>query len=133
MSHDRPPFVSALDIRLRRLAELSTARACGFAGLANLCLMTGLSYNLSLALKAGGYGTLLVMTALLLAAQGAERKPFRRTELWLMLEERERPPAELAQAVIGRARRDAFLRFARYHALVAALLLAFALIVGLRG
>jgi hypothetical protein len=116
------------DQRLRALAEISTARACGFAGLAILCLMVGLSGNLATTLKAGGYAALLVMTVLLLMAHHAPRKPFKRTELWLMLDEAERPPAALAQGLLAAVRRAAFLRFAAYHATAAAVLLTTAVV-----
>lgn len=110
--------------RLRLLAEISTARGCGFAGLATLCLMIGLSANLAATLKAGGYSALLVMSVLLLMAQRAPSKPFRRTEVWLMLDEAERPPEPLAQRMLAAVRRAVFLRFACYHAFAAAILLA---------
>lgn len=121
------------DQRLRDLAEVSTARACGFAGLAILCLMVGLSANLVTTLKAGGYAALLVMAVLLLMARRAASRPFRRTELWLMLGEAERPPPLLAQNLLARVRRAAFLRFAAYHAAAAALLLAAAALANLIG
>lgn len=110
--------------RLRELAEISTARACGFAGLAILCLMVGLSSSIETTLKAGGYSALLVAAVLLLMAQRAPTLPYRRTELWLMLDDSERPPEALAQRLLGDIRRAAFLRFAAYHAVAAAALLA---------
>lgn len=119
--------------RLQLLAEISTARGCGFAGLATLCLMIGLSANLAATLKAGGYSALLVMSVLLLMAQRAPSKPFRRTEVWLMLDEAERPPDPLAQRLLSGIRRAVFLRFAAYHAVAAVLLLAGSFVVGLPG
>jgi len=117
--------------RMRLLAEISTARGCGFAGLAILCLMVGLSANIATTLKAGGYSALLVMTVLLLMAQRAPAKPFRQTEVWLMLEEAERPPEPLAQRLLSGVRRAAFLRFAAYHAVAAATMLTAGFVVGL--
>ncbi|PZO02263.1 MAG: hypothetical protein DCF30_05670 [Hyphomicrobiales bacterium] len=117
--------------RLRLLAEISTARGCGFAGLATLCMMVGLSGNLAATLKAGGYSALLVMSILLLMAQRAPGKPFRRTEVWLMLDEAERPPDPLAQRLLSGVRRAVFLRFAAYHAVAAVLLLAGGFVVGM--
>lgn len=110
--------------RLRLCAEISTARACGFSGLATLCLMVGLSSSIASTLKAGGYSALLVASVLLLMAQQAPSRPFKRTELWLMLDDGERPPEALAQQLLGAIRRATFLRFAAYHALAAAVLLA---------
>ncbi len=118
--------------RLRALAEISTARACGFAGLATFCLMVGLSGSPPAALKGGGYCVLLVVAVLLMLAQQAPQRPYKRTEIWLMLGEAERPPEAYAQALFARVRRETFLRFAGYHALAAAVLLVAAFIVALR-
>lgn len=118
--------------RLRTLAELSTARACGFAGLASFCLMVGLSGSPPTALKAGGYCALLVVAVLLMLAQQAPLRPYKRTEIWLMLDESERPPEASAQMLFARARREAFLRFAAYHALAAIVLLASATLVAIK-
>ncbi len=119
--------------RIRLLAEISTARGCGFAGLAILCLMVGLSGNIAATLKAGGYCALLVMAVLLLMAQRAPSKPYRRTELWLMLSEAERPPEPLAQRMLAGIRQAVFLRFAAYHAIAAALMLTAGVLVGTGG
>lgn len=119
--------------RLRILAEISTARGCGFAGLAILCLMVGLSGNIAATLKAGGYCALLVMTVLLLMAQRAAQKPYKRTEIWLMLNEAERPPEPLAQRLLAGIRRATFLRFAAYHAAAAAVMLTAGMVYGLLG
>ena len=110
--------------RLRLCAEISTARACGFSGLATLCLMVGLSSSVATTLKAGGYSMLLVACVLVMMAQQAPSRPFKRTELWLMLDDSERPPEALAQQLLGEIRRATFLRFAAYHALAAAVMLA---------
>lgn len=109
--------------RLRELAEISTARACGFAGLATLCLMVGLSSHLSTALKGGGYCALLVALWLVMLARQASSRPYKRTEIWLMLDKSERPADSEAQHLFAQARREVFLRFAAYHALAAAALL----------
>lgn len=110
--------------RLKELAEISTARACGFAGLATLCLMVGLSSNLSTALKGGGYCALLVALWLVIMARQAPSRPYKRTEIWLMLDKSERPAENEAQGLFAQARRDVFLRFAAYHSLAATALLA---------
>ncbi len=117
--------------RLQTLAEISTARACGFAGLATFCLMVGLAGSPPAALKGGGYCALLIVLVLLLMARQAPARPYKRTEIWLMLDKAERPPDAYAQALFAGARRDVFLRFAAYHALAAAVLLTAAFVVGL--
>ncbi len=110
--------------RIREAAEISTARGCGFAGLATICLMVGLASKVSNVFKGGGYCALLVCLVLLLMAQQAPSTRAKATEIWLMLAPQDRPPDALAQGIIGAIRRATFLRFATYHAIAAALLLA---------
>ncbi len=113
--------------RLCARAELSVARACAFAGLATLCLMIGLSAEPAYCLRAGGYALLLTAVLLLLKAQRAPYKPYRQTEVWLMLLPNERPHEGAAQRLIGMAMRQQLRRFAAYHAIAAAVVLALSL------
>jgi hypothetical protein len=104
--------------RLNELATLSVARGVGFAGLAILCAMIGFYGNAHALLKFGGLGSLLVAAVLIVKARAAPRLAYRRTELWLMLEPHERPPAAIAQRVIAVARQAALFRFAHASAAV---------------
>ncbi len=117
--------------RLDARAELSVARACAFAGLATLCLMIGLSAEPAACLRAGGYAILLTAVLLLLKAQRARSKPYRQTEVWLMLDPHERPHEGAAQRMIGTAMRQQLHRFAAYHAIAAAALLVLSLLAEL--
>jgi hypothetical protein len=116
---------------IEKLAEFSVARACGFAMLAILVTIVGLVDQPLIALKTGAILSLLTSMILLLKAALAEAKPYRSTELWLLLKPNERPHEAVAQRVIALALREAFLRFALYFAsgaaamLVTQLLLAF--------
>lgn len=118
--------------RIERLAEISVARGCGFAGLAIATFMLGLSWDMMLATKVGGLLLFLVCLVLLLKAWHAERRPHRTTELWGMLEESERPPAAIAQQVTSAALKQCYLRYARRTAGLAAILLAISLTLGLQ-
>jgi hypothetical protein len=105
---------------LERLATVSVARGVAFAGLAIVCTMVGFAGHLPALLKAGGIGFLLVTAVLIMKAQSAPRTRYKHTELWIMLEEHERPPVELAQQLIAAARQNALYRFAHVGATVSA-------------
>jgi hypothetical protein len=108
-------------------AWVSIARGSGFGALAIACTMVGLSGTPVVALQTGGI--LCVFASLLLLAKGAlaPRKPYRRTEVWLMLDEMSRPPAAVAQQLIGSALRDASFAFALHYARAAIVTLALSL------
>jgi hypothetical protein len=59
----------------------------------------------------------------------AERKPYKSTETWLMLPDEIKPPAAVAQAVIGKILRGVFLQYARYSAAATLVLLAAAVVL----
>lgn len=105
-------------------AYISVGRACGFAGLAVMCIMLGLSFEPVLAARTGGILALSLALILCVFALRAPSRPYNRTELWLILAKEHRPPAPIAQIVVGRALRDAYFWFARQVVLVAILLLA---------
>lgn len=110
-------------------ALVSIARGCGFAGLATLCGMIGISFNPALALKLGGYSALLTSCILLLKAWRAHAVPYSHTEVWMMLNENERPPKPIAQAVITGARQRMLYLFASYSAKLALALLVASMLV----
>lgn len=116
---------------IERVAELSVARGCGFAALAIVTFMVGLSDQMHLACKAGGIATL--GTCLILAIRGltATTTPYKRTEVWVMLEADDRPQPAIAQRVIGVALRDVYLRFALHAALISAVLLGASMVLRL--
>ena len=53
----------------------------------------------------------------------ARTRPYKRTELWLILAKDARPPAGIAQRVIGEALRDTYTWFARQAAIISVVLL----------
>jgi hypothetical protein len=103
--------------RLYHMANLAVARACGFASLAIFCFMIGTAGYPVISLKTGAVGMMLCAAVLLIKAELSERKPYKRTELWLLLEPSERPDTRFAQQLIGDAMREVYLRFTRYFAL----------------
>lgn len=100
------------DSRLRELALLSVSRGCAFAGLAIICFMVGLAGYPSVALQSGAILMMLAAAVLILKAERAGRVSYKRTELWVLLDPHERPRADFAQQVVGRALRAVYLRFA---------------------
>ena len=114
---------------VRNSAQISIARGAGFALLAIFCTMVGLSGEPALALKTGGSLCLLASAVLGLKAQLSPKRSYKRTEVWLMLNADQRPPAPVAQRVIGTALQDAFRLFAIYYAKAAVVLLILGLVV----
>ncbi|MCZ8271804.1 hypothetical protein [Rhabdaerophilum sp.] len=108
-----------METTIRRYAQLSIARGCGFGALAIATVMVGSASNLSLFLRSGGFATLLMCFILLIMAARADHVPVKRTEVWIMLPKESRPPVEVAAPLIARARKDYLLRFAYVAAIVA--------------
>lgn len=102
--------------RLEELAYFSVARGCAFAMLAIFVAMVGLIDEPAISLKTGAILSLLTCLTLLLKAAYAGQKHYRSTELWLLLKAEERPSDAVAQVVVARVLRDAYLRFALHFA-----------------
>ncbi len=114
---------------IRSVAFFSIARGCGFASLAILTAMLGLSYDPVGALRFGGASSLLVAFVLVLMAAKAESVPYKKTEIWLILDDDDRPDAARAQRVITGIRRQVLIEFAQLSAKVAAAMLVLSVIL----
>lgn len=114
---------------IENAAYVSIGRACGFAGLGIFCVMFGLSFNPPYAAQVGGM--MCLGTAAILCFRGwtARTRPYKKTELWIIIAKDKRPPAEIAQKVIGTALREAYLWFAQSAAIIALVLLVSALVL----
>lgn len=118
--------------QIEDLAHLSVGRGCGFAAIAILTFVVGLSDNMELALRCGGLFSMLVCLVLLLKAWNAHGVPYRSTELWLMIPRGDRPPAGgVAQDMISRCLREAYIYFAIHAAWMSAAMLALSVLIGL--
>ncbi|MGE0231091.1 MAG: hypothetical protein AB7O39_09525 [Flavobacteriaceae bacterium] len=84
--------------------------------------MIGLSYDMLAAARAGGVCVSLLTVFLLIRSYRAARVNYKRTELWLMLDAQDRPPAAYAPWAVATALRDAYLRFAQYAAFASIIL-----------
>jgi hypothetical protein len=105
--------------RIRQFAELSVRRACGFAALAIVTLMVGLSADPVVALKAGAVSSTLLGVVLFFKSIRSQQTDYRRTELWILLDRRHDLPEAHAPRVIGEVLREVYLRYAELAAWVA--------------
>jgi hypothetical protein len=110
-------------------ARVSVARGCAFALLGIVCVMLGLMGTPIFALKIGGFFCLVVSVFLMLRAELAPRRSYKHTEVWLMLDERDRPQAVVAQQVICGVLRGVFNEFGLYFARAAAWALGIAFVL----
>jgi hypothetical protein len=94
-------------------------RACLFASLAIFCIMVGMSFSPRLAFQAGGFLTTIMAAILVLKAHGARTKDHRHTEMWLYLEDHQRPPPAYAQWASATVLRETYLTFALWTSMIA--------------
>jgi hypothetical protein len=104
---------------VEQAAEQSIARGVGFAALGVAVTIAGLAGDPTMALRTGAALTLLLWAVLRLKALRARRHPYKRTEVWLLLEPRPDWPGEVAQRLIGEALQRVLERYARYVLVVA--------------
>jgi len=109
---------------IEKAAFVPVGRACGFAGFAVLLLMIGLSFEPVLAARVGCVICLGVAGILFAYAARARSRSYKRTEVWTILPREKRPPAAVAQRIIGQVLHETYLSFARQAAIVSVLLLA---------
>jgi hypothetical protein len=103
---------------MRRIGYETVTRACAFGSLAIFCFMVGLSFNPLVAFQTGGALTMLMTAILVYKAFEARTKPYRRTEMWLYLPEKSRPPADTAQQLTGALMREIYLTFALWTSMI---------------
>ena len=118
---------------MRKVAFETVSRACMFGSLAIFCIMVGFSFEPRLAFQTGGTLTVLMAGILMYKAREALTKPYKKTEMWLYLPEKYRPPEAYAQWAASTVLRDTYLTFALWTSAIAILLWAIALLVSLLG
>ncbi len=116
---------------LRSLAVGSVARACGFATLGISCTMVGFAHDVVRAMQAGGIMVTVMTLILMWKARTAPMRPYKRTEVWIMLDPQKRPREEHAQWAFGTVLADVYLRFAHITAGFAVALWVLALLFSL--
>ena len=95
--------------RVRYFADQSIRRACGFGFIAIATAVVGLSWDAALMVKAAAIGVSLMVAILLYKALEAPSRPYKRTELWLLLEKTHEFPESRVQDVLGGALRERYL------------------------
>jgi O-antigen/teichoic acid export membrane protein len=115
---------------IRRYAELSVRRGCGFALMAIVTAMVGFSGEPWIAVRSGA--VFVVIAALVLFWRGwtARHRNYRHTEVWLMIEDAPALPRDRLQDMIGGALADAYFAHARLAAYVALAMVVIALALG---
>jgi len=108
---------------IRRLADLSIRRGCGFVLLGTACIMVGLSHDFASSVKAAAVVVGLASVVMLAKGLNALRRPYRDTELWLLLEPRPLLSEPLLQRLIGQVLADRYYWHARIGGLMASTLL----------
>jgi multidrug efflux pump subunit AcrB len=94
---------------IKEASDLSIRRACGFGLLAIWTTMVGLSYEPLLAVRAGAVLMTVMGAVLLVRAWGARHRPYKRTEVWLILNKTHDLPEARAQQVFGNILRERYL------------------------
>jgi len=115
---------------LRRAAQESVLRACGFASLAIFCVMVGLSFDPYAAFKAGSILTTVTVIVLIMKGYEALTKDHRKTEMWLCLPKDSRPREAYAQKVSAAVLHQTYLTFAKWTSAIAIVLWMLTLIFG---
>jgi hypothetical protein len=103
---------------IEKAAFISIGRACGFAGLGVFSMLCGLLFDPVLAARAGGLISLSVAATLSIHAHFARTRPYKRTEVLLILRKEDQPPENIAQRVIVEVLRAKYLRIVRQTAVV---------------
>jgi hypothetical protein len=107
---------------MRRIAYETVLRACGFGSLAIFCVMIGMSFDPVLAFQTGGTLTILMSLILMYKSYEARTKDYRKTEMWLNIEEHDRPPSSYAQWASATVLRETYLTFAMWTSGIAAVM-----------
>lgn len=118
---------------MRRIANETVLRACGFGSLAIFCVMIGLSFLPRSAFQAGGFLSLVMTSVLIIKAHEARTKDHRRTEMWLYLPKEKRPARDFAQRTISVLMRETYLMFAQWTALISVVMWSIALFFSIIG
>lgn len=105
--------------RIRHFADVSVRRGLGFAMLGIFSVMAGLAFAPALAAKAGAVLSAIVACVMAVKAWNAPGRPYRATEVYVMLDGRLGVPEEAAQRAIGHVLRDCYRRHAEIMAAVA--------------
>lgn len=105
--------------RIRGLAYLSIGRACLFAVLAIVTVMSGLIGWPVMAFRSGAILAMFAAAVLAMKALSAPRRNYRHTEVWVLMGRRHDLPEDRAQQVFGGVIAETYWRFVDYAAISA--------------
>jgi hypothetical protein len=108
----QPPFRCGME-KIREVAVFCVGRAVFFGSLAIGCVMVGFSFNPVSAFRSGAMLTLLMAGILVWKAAAAQSQNPKRTEVWLYLDEKTRPPDAHIHFMFATVLREVYARFAR--------------------
>ncbi len=126
---DLPAGVTVETVRI--LADFTIRRGAGFALLGVCCVMFAFAFDMRQAFHIGAVLVALIAVALWLKSLLAPRRPYFRTELWILLPERPRMGKPELQRLIGGILADRFWWHAKAAAGVAGGLAIMSVIIGL--
>ncbi|MDP2377198.1 MAG: hypothetical protein A3D94_05920 [Alphaproteobacteria bacterium RIFCSPHIGHO2_12_FULL_66_14] len=115
---------------IKRCAELSVRRGCGFALMAIVTAMVGFSAEPWIAIRSGAVFVLIAAAVLFWKGWTARTRNYRHTEVWLMIEDAPALPRERLQTMIGGALADVYFHHARVAAYMAIAMCIIGLAVG---
>jgi len=115
--------------QLRRHADNSIRRGCGFALLAVFTFMFGLAGDPYLAVRAGAILMTLAAVVLYWRGSNAPRRNFKHTEVWLAIRDLPALPKDRLQGLIGQALAESYFWHARGAAYVALAMWGVALVL----
>jgi hypothetical protein len=115
---------------IRRYAELSVRRGCGFALMAIVTAMVGFSAEPWIAVRTGTVFVTIAAIVLFWRGRSARARNYRYTEVWLMIEDAPALPRDRLQTMIGGALAEVYFSHARVAAYMALAMCIIGLIVG---
>ena len=119
--------------KIHEIALACIGRAVMFGVLAIACVMVGFSFNPVSSLRSGALLTLMMAAVLLWKAWSAGHKDPKTTEVWLYLDENNRPTDQYARLAFAIVMRDVYGMFARLSLIAACTLFAISLVLTLLG
>ena len=105
--------------RIRSYADLSIRRGCAFALLGIGTFMVGMSSDAVLAFRSGAILVTVVLVTLVLKGMQAPKRSYKRTEVWILMDQTHGLPEPRAQQVFGSILRERYFWYAEVAAVTA--------------
>lgn len=99
--------------KTRNIALFCVGRAVFFGSLAIGCIMLSFSFHPVMALRAGAFMAMMMSAILLWFAMTAAKRPPKRTEVWIHLDETTRPRNDPARRAFAALMREVYVFYGR--------------------